>query len=59
VALIVGSIFFLMNQLPAILVGRAGVVLWLKVLLTYLTPLIVSNVGMLLATRQRPSGFHT
>jgi len=55
VTLVVGSAFFAMNQLPVILAGRAGFALWLKALLTYFTPLIVSNVGMLSATRQRLS----
>jgi hypothetical protein len=54
VALLVGSTFFAMNQLPAILAGRAGFALWLKGLLTYLTPLVVSHIGMLSATHRRP-----
>jgi hypothetical protein len=52
IALIVGSVFFTMNQLGAILAGRAGTIVWLKAALTYLTPLFVSNLGVLSATRQ-------
>jgi hypothetical protein len=57
VALIVGTVFFAMNQLGAILDGRATVVVWIKAALTYLTPLLVSNFGLLSATR-RPSPAH-
>lgn len=52
IASIVGSVFFTMNQLGVILAGDAGTVVWLKAALTYLTPLIVSNLGVLSATRQ-------
>jgi hypothetical protein len=52
IALTVGSVFFAMNQLGAILAGTAGAIVWLKAAMTYLTPLIVSNVGVLSATRR-------
>jgi hypothetical protein len=52
IASIVGSVFFTMNQLGVILAGDAGAIVWLKVAMTYLTPLIVSNLGVLSATRQ-------
>ena len=52
VALIVGSTFFAMNQLSVIVAGRATAVVWLKAAMTYLTPLLVSNFGVLSATRQ-------
>jgi hypothetical protein len=52
IALIVGSVFFAMNQLGTVAAGRAGTIVWLKVALTYLTPLIVSNVGVLSTTRR-------
>jgi len=52
IAAIVGSVFFTMNQLGMILAGDAGTVVWLKAAMTYLTPLIVSNLGVLSATRQ-------
>jgi hypothetical protein len=52
IALIVGSVFFAMNQLGTVVAGQAGTIVWLKVALTYLTPLIVSNVGVLSTTRR-------
>ncbi len=54
IALTVGTVFFVMNQLTVVLAGHATPVMWLKVALTYMTPLCVSNVGILTATR-RPS----
>jgi len=53
VAMIVGTAFFAMNQLGVILAGDATVLVWLKAVLTYLTPLLVSNFGLLSATRRR------
>jgi hypothetical protein len=53
IALIVGSTFFAMNQLSVVIAGRANAIVWLKVALTYLTPLFVSNFGVLSATRRR------
>ena len=52
VALVVGTAFFTMNQLGVILDGRATAVVWVKAVLTYLTPLLVSNFGLLSATRR-------
>jgi hypothetical protein len=52
VALVVGTAFFAMNQLGVILDGRATGLVWLKAALTYLTPLLVSNFGVLSATRR-------
>ena len=51
IASIVGSVFFTMNQLGVILAGDAGPVVWLKAAMTYLTPLVVANLGVLSATR--------
>jgi hypothetical protein len=51
VALIVGTTFFAMNQLSLVLAGQATAYVWLKAALTYLTPLLVSNFGLLSATR--------
>ena len=56
IALIVGSAFFVMNQLGVIMSGHATGLVWLKAALTYLTPLLVSNYGVLSATRRRPTG---
>jgi hypothetical protein len=46
-----------LHSLPTrvILDGRATVVVWIKAALTYLTPLLVSNFGLLSATRRRLS----
>jgi hypothetical protein len=52
IALVVGSVFFTMNQLGAVLAGHADVIVWLKAAMTYLTPLCVSNFGVLSATRR-------
>jgi hypothetical protein len=51
VAALVGTAFFAMNQLGIILAGHATGLVWLKATLTYLTPLLVSNYGVLSATR--------
>jgi hypothetical protein len=45
-----------MNQLELILSGQASVIVWLKAGLTYVTPLIVSNLGILSATHRRTDG---
>lgn len=55
IALVIGTLFVAMNQLELILSGHATFVVWLKAGLTYLTPLCVSNLGMLSAT-YRPAG---
>ena len=52
VMLVVGTAFFAMNQLGVILAGRATVLVWVKAGLTYVTPLVVSNFGLLSATRR-------
>jgi hypothetical protein len=52
VALIVVSTFVAMNQLGAILTGHATGLVWLKAALTCLTPLLVSNYGVVSATRR-------
>ena len=53
-ALIIGSVFVAMNQLNVILAGNADTITWLKAAMTYLTPLLVSNFGVLSATRAKP-----
>jgi hypothetical protein len=52
IALIIGSVFFAMNQLGTIVAGQATALVWLKAAMTYLTPLVVSNFGVLSATRR-------
>ena len=54
IALVVGSVFFTMNQLGAVVAGHGDAIVWLKAAMTYLTPLCVSNFGVLSATRRVP-----
>jgi len=51
IALIVGSVLFVINQLDVVLRGDATAVVWLKSALTYVVPFVVSNLGVLVATR--------
>jgi hypothetical protein len=53
IAIIVGTILFVINQLDVVLAGRATAALWIKVGLTYLVPFCVSNWGILVATKRR------
>ena len=53
IASTVGTVFLAMNQLGVILDGLATTAVWIKAGLTYLTPLIVSNFGILSATRRQ------
>jgi len=48
-----GTVLFAINQLDVLLAGRATGLTWLKVALTYLVPFLVSNYGVLSATRSR------
>jgi hypothetical protein len=52
IAFVVGTVFFSMNQLGPVLSGHATTVVWLKVAMTYLTPMCVSNVGIASATHR-------
>jgi hypothetical protein len=52
VALVVGTVLFLINQLDVVLSGHATGLVWLKVALTFLVPFCVSNYGILVATRR-------
>ena len=53
IALAVGTVLFVINQLDVVLRGNATTVTWLKGLITYLVPFTVSNLGILTATRTR------
>ena len=53
VAVVVGTVLFAINQLDVVLEGRATTVTWLKIALTYLVPFLVSNYGILAASRGR------
>ncbi len=51
VALFVGTIFFVINQLGPILAGHVNASVVIKSVMTYLTPFCVSNYGLLMASR--------
>jgi hypothetical protein len=53
IALIVGTVLFVINQLDVVVRGAATPVVWLKVVLTYLVPFCVSNLGILIASRRQ------
>jgi hypothetical protein len=55
IAVLVGTVLFAINQLDVVLRGAATSVVWLKVALTYLVPFCVSNTGVLIASRRKPS----
>jgi hypothetical protein len=51
-AVFVGSALFGINQLDVVLAGNASLRVWCKVALTYVVPFLVSNYGLLVATRR-------
>jgi hypothetical protein len=53
IALIVGTVLFVINQLDVVVRGEATPVVWLKVALTYLVPFCVANLGILIASRRQ------
>jgi hypothetical protein len=57
IAAIVGTAFFMMNQFGVIAAGHATALVWAKTALTYLTPLVVSNLGVLAATRRNAATY--
>jgi hypothetical protein len=54
IAGIVGTVLFAINQLDVVLRGDATAVVWWKIGATYCVPFVVSNLGVLIASR-RPS----
>ena len=52
IALIVGTVLFIINQLDVVLRGEATWFVWFKVGLTYFVPFGVSNVGILTVTKR-------
>jgi hypothetical protein len=52
VAILVGTVLFLINQLDVVAGGHSTGITWLKVGLTYLVPFCVSNYGILVASRR-------
>jgi hypothetical protein len=51
-ALIVGTVLFVINHLPAVLAGQAGIGDWVQTGITYLVPFTVANIGLLVGTRR-------
>jgi hypothetical protein len=49
IALVVGVLLTAINQLDVILAGDATAVTWLKCLLNFVVPFVVSNLGLLSA----------
>ncbi len=52
IALVVGTVLFCINQLDVVIHGGATRVVWLKAALTYAVPFVVSNLGVLTASRR-------
>ena len=53
VALVVGTLLVLINQLDVLMRGDVTPLVWLKIALTYVVPFGVSNYGILVATHRR------
>jgi hypothetical protein len=51
IALVVGTILTLINQLDVIAKGDATALTWVKAGLNYCVPFVVSNLGLLAGTR--------
>jgi hypothetical protein len=51
IALVVGTVLTLINQLDIILKGNANVLTWVKCGLNYCVPFVVSNLGLLAGKR--------
>jgi len=54
IALVVGTVLFCINQLDVVLRGDATTTTWVKAGVTYLVPFVVSNLGVLTASRRQP-----
>ena len=54
IALVVGTLLTLINQLDVILGGDATTLTWVKAGLNYLVPFVVSNLGLLAGKRAEP-----
>jgi hypothetical protein len=55
IAVVVGTILSLVNQLAVILDGKATYATWLRVGPNTLVPFCVSSIGFLTATRRHPA----
>lgn len=54
VALVVGTILFIINQLDVVMAGDATARTWAKTIITYVVPFFVANYGVLTGTRRAP-----
>lgn len=52
IALVVGTLLFCINQLDVVIRGEATAVVWVKAAITYAVPFVVSNLGVLTASRR-------
>ena len=50
-ALVVGFVLFAINHLDEVLRGWVSPMVWVKIVSTFFVPFVVSNVGILIATR--------
>ncbi len=53
ITLVVGTILFAINHLDTVLSGDASISTWVKGATTYLVPFVVSNLGVLTASRRQ------
>lgn len=58
-ALIVGTVLFVINQLDVVIKGHADAGTAVKIVLTYLVPFLVSNYGIVHATRRHHRDAHS
>ena len=52
VAVLVGTVLFLINQADVVFRGEATAATWVKISLSYLVPFLVSNYGIVLGSRR-------
>ncbi len=51
ISLIVGTVLFAINQADVVMGGDATMLTWAKIGLTFVVPFVVSNLGVIHATR--------
>ena len=51
ISLIVGTVLFAINQADVVMGGDATTMTWVKIVLTFVVPFVVSNLGVIHATR--------
>ena len=52
VAVVVGTILFMINQFDVVLTGQATLLTWVRAGLTYVIPFGVANYGIIIASRR-------